>query len=90
MSACKIATSTKHTTTCEHLKQNTVTLTTQSTDHVLFDVEADDAPAADLHLDGLLQDLARQALHGAREGGAEHHRLPVRPHVVDDPHHLRT
>ena len=59
------------------------------THHVLFDVLADDALAADLDLDGPEEDAARQGLHLAREGGAEQHTLTVRPHVVDYPHHLK-
>ena len=61
-----------------------------ATHHILFNLLADDTATSDLYFYWLLEDLPGQSLHLAGKRGREHHRLPVRPDVVNNPVHLKT
>lgn len=62
-------------------------------DRVVPDVLRDElaglAGCAVLHAHGVVQRIARELLHAARERGGEQQRLPVRTYVVADRTHLR-
>ena len=73
----------------QQLKQLEELLSIIQDHHLLLHILTDHAPPSYLHLYWTSKNLTSQSFHLTREGGREHHHLPVGANIGDYAHHLR-